>query len=467
MSIFSGGKRIDGGIFQFAGSGSGPPTPTAIPAMANLVARWSPDDNVNGYANNASMGTYTDSTTNAIALSQATGANQPVYKTGGMNGKAYVQMAAAKVISVTTNAVLNTAMSDGSYTIMLFYRNVTASAFSVAVSCGSGPLNVFAGATSYTPAGTTTNSAGVAGGVAQASYRIPHDASAASSNMQSVGFVCGYTANGAIGNFSQVILNGMSQLCGGGVSAQNGTFSIGISGSNSIVGELYDVLVWDRPLSPVETAQIHKWACEKYNQIPPWTSYGKMYVGLGSSQGAGTGSTNPGYDNYITKSARDTSIPIGAYAVLGYSSQSAGTLGGMAVDGLYGLPALLGVPCNLSWLEYYNTRLDADPSIAVLSAISGIKAAGFNKIGLLTLTDSNPTPSSRATYLTGVITNYAVNGINNLIRLDLDGVPAVSGVGQVGTAFTGSTYFAADLIHNTTLGYTTIAGYLQPVLATW
>jgi hypothetical protein len=165
---------------------------------------------------------------------------------------------------------------------------------------------------------------------------------------------------------------------------------------------------------------------------------------------------------------------MGAYCVCGYSAQGAPTLDAMAQQGLYNMPAVTGVPCNLSWLEYYNSRFLANPGLSVMTALSGIKNAGYNKIGLLTLTDDG----NGATYLTQrtafinyCIANCAANGVDDLMRLDLDGVINVSGVGlrdvTGGTAFVGSSDFDVDLIHQTTPGYTKIAGYLTPVLSDW
>ena len=426
-----------------------------LPQTAALLARWSPDD-IPAQADNSALASWTDSV-GGIALTQATSANRPVYRTGGAGGRPYLSLSGSQGMAVSTSAALAAGLAAGRFTVMVFYRNGVGTTSGVLATMNGGANYIAAASTSFAVGGATYGA-----GVPSAKY--PHDGAIGSSAVQSVAFTQG---GGVGGNFHGIALNGcLLSYTASAFGGQNGNFNLGYpTVGASFGGDIYDMLLWSVALMPAEIMQAQKWACDKYAQTPAWTSYGKLLIGAGDSQTAGAGTTTPTIDNYVAKAARSIGMPIGSYMNVGQTGRTTPELDAWAATALDPIPALAGIPANLSYLEYYNIRDVTGPSPGPLNLAfaAGRKAAGFNRIGLLTCLDSYNHPTSRAQYLTDLIAGYAANGVSDLIRIDQN-----ANVGVVGAATTtsGTTYFA-DGIHPTTAGQAEVQALYQPVVVAW
>lgn len=429
--------------------------PTALPKTASLFARWSADDLA--LANGAKVTSWTDRIGGAV-LAQATPANQPTFKTSGANGKPAVNLGGSQCMG-TPASLLTSLIGTGKYTVMVFLKGVTTTNFGMFASTTGSNSNLFCGSTSYTPAGY---GATYSGGAAGSGDRMPWDTSVTETGVLQIAKSAG---GGQNGTYPSLAINGCTVAMGGSSwAAGDGALWLGSSTpANSGKGDVYEILVWNVPLSPAEMAQAYKWACERFATTPVWQSYGKIIVAAGDSQTYGSGATNP-IDNYATKSFRNLSIPMGAWMNVGQSSAQTGPLDTWAATALDPIPTLTGVPCHLSYLEWYNIQANGSAAALNLTYCKNRKTAGFSKIGLLTCLDSKDRPAGRAAYLSSILAGYAANGVSDIIRVDLN-----ANVGVEGSCPTSSPWgnYFADGVHPTTLGYEEMRAIYQPVVTAW
>lgn len=428
---------------------------TALPQQGALFARWSADDLA--LANGAKVTSWTDRIGGAV-LSQGTTANQPTFKASGANGKPAVNLGGSQCMG-TPAGLLSTLIGTNKYTVMVFIKGVASTSFGMILSTTGSNSNLFAGSTSYTPAGY---GATYSGGAAGAGDRMPWDGSIVDTGIFQIAKTMG---GGQNGTYPSLGINGCTVNMGGvGWAAGDGALWLGSSTpANSGKGDVYEIMVWNVALTPAEILQAYKWASERFASTPAYTTYGKLTIAAGDSQTYGTGATNA-IDNYASKAFRGLGLPMGTWMNIGQSSAQTGALDTWSATAIDGIPALAGVPCNLSYLEWYNIRTNGGAASLNLNYCKNRKTAGFNKIGLLTCLDSSDHPAGRAAYLSAIISGYAANGISDLIRIDQNANVGVDGSCPSSSPY--GTYFA-DGVHPTTAGYEEMRTVYQPVVATW
>jgi hypothetical protein len=432
------------------------PVATALPQATNIVERWSPDAIAAPPTDGTPLASYAG--VNGVTLTQATAANQPIYKASGAGGKPYISMSGAQAMRIASDPTLAAGIASGNYSVLAFYRHAVPTQYGVVVS--------LAGGSDFMGVASTANKADeTTCGVNFAYGGFGYDGSANSPDIQSIGYI-GNT--GFNNSFAGCVLNGcVISYNYNSFGAQDGTFGIGYSTPTaSLQGELYDVIIWKCRLTPAEMLQAQKWACEKYGQTPRWVTAGRLTVGVGDSQTGGAGVTNPLTDTWFVRSVKALGHKVGTWLNVGQNGAHTDQDLVPFVPGLDPVVSLTGVRCNMTYMEYYNTKNDVNPNgqTQTLNFCAARKSAGWNKIGLLTAYDTFDNPPGRAQYVADLVAGYAAHGVSDIIRIDQDATIGLDGTCPAGTS--ASTYWH-DGVHCNNVGDGVVQSYVQPIIAAW
>jgi hypothetical protein len=356
---------------------------TDLPQSARVVARWSADA-ITPQADNTNLASWTDSI-GGFAATQATTGRQPKYRTNRMGGKPSVQFGGAALLNVGRPAALVAALDAVvERTIFVVYKTLGATSsgmlFTAADGAGAGIMIV-------------ADQSGV--GLFNSTVPSPGGA------FMSYAHACNQPAPLTTQVYRQVVNGGVvspSQNMPNGTAGLN----IGIGGivqSDNFFcnADIYEVIVWDRGLSPGELLQAHKWACDKYGQAYPWAGLSKFTVYDGDSITMGSGS--PGSSSYPYKSAASLGLTYGQWTNIGIGGITAANLTSKAAVDLLPIGTVTGLPLRIAAFEWYNQRA-AHPgpynnSLAYLAAVR----SATRKVSWGTSTDTSvTTDADRAAY---------------------------------------------------------------------
>lgn len=244
-------------------------------------------------------------------------------------------------------------------------------------------------------------------------------------------------------------------------------FSIGATSAGALKcnADIFEILVWNTVLTPMEMKQVQAWVCDKYGQATPWSTATSVYVFDGDSITAGVGGSGC-VNTYPYKSAQSLSLAYGQWDNLGVGGMvSNNMVTKMTAEGWLGLPAYTGKPLRVAAFEYYNVR--GGPAVTIQGYMNtyctAVRANGNTKLVLGTATshsaDTTGTPDTvKSAYCAYYDTNNASYS-DAYVPIHT----SCTNIGPVNSTAAHPTYFS-DGVHLTALGYTELAGAFTTAL---
>ena len=447
------GEKING-LFPTPPTAGGGAAPVyTLPQPGALVARFSADD-IPVQANGSKVTSWTDGVGGVVA-SQATPANQPTYVVNALGTKPGVAVNGTEWLSISTPGAMGTTMQTTNYTVLMVVSNATTSSFGGLFggnSGGSGHFYVangtvagqyngglllntlpFTGAGMVVTGGTSASTAGAWGG---ASWRT--------------------FLNGTL--FAQLTSTGPTGIAGGlGIGASNST------GQFAGIATVHEIYVWSTPLTPGEILQAQAYFCNKYSQPMPWAAATAFVDFDGDSQTVGQGATTPA-NSYPYLAAQALGLSYGQWTNTGFRGISLANLNLKTAE-LSAIPGIVGRRVVFSMFEYYNSRgFVGSVNAASLSTwMASLRALGSNiKLVVGSAFSSGSDPDANRL---GAGSYCAV----------LDATPpgdyyvpfhtVLPHMGASGAAAANPTYFNADLVHPSNLGYAELASSVTTPIA--
>lgn len=391
--------------------------------------------------------TWTDSTTNALSFT-GTG----LFKTNQMNSKPCVRFAgtAGKYMTATrAGTALDTALSSQNCTTMMVVKsNGTNSNGCMFGSTAGGDayMMVMDGANTncsvgrykagYTITAPSVNASNMV--VVAASSATPYSAGAGS------GLERGYLNGGCISAFIAPI-----------PAPSQTTFSVGGASAGSLLSavDVYDIIVWNKVLTPTEVFQATDYFYNKYNQTKPWAAVSNIVVFDGDSITGNVGATAVS-GGYPYKTAQSLGLSYGQWTMT--------AVGGITMTNMTakyaewsGIGSLLGKGLRVAAFEYYNQKaLSAAAIEAANNAYSvAVRAVPRTKLILGTSTGYNLDPdATRVAVNTYYDTNFATY-CDSYVPLHND-----TSIGNTAAYAANSATYWSDVVHFKDAGYTILAG---------
>lgn len=368
--------------------GATPSAAAVLPQSGNIVFNLKADSLA--LSDGATVSTWTDSTANALTFT-GTG----TFKANQLGGKPCVRFdgtAGKYMTAARSGTALDAAITTQAHTTVVVGKlNGTAS-----LGCMFGAT---AGGNSYfMVADGAANSANIGRYAAGTGYCAP---GVNGNNL----FVSGVAAtnvtqpSGATGA-ERFFLNGScvnSAAARAPVTSAN--FSVGGTAAGGLLAkvDIFDIVVWDRTLTPTEMFQVTKYFHDKYSQTYPWAAGNNIYIFDGDSITIGVGSTNTA-GTYPYKSAQSLGLAYGQWTNLG--------VGGIAtpastakISEWSGIGAALSKNMRVAFFEYYNQRGSAASVIEANNNAyaAAVRALPNTKLALGTSTSSSSDSGPDAT----------------------------------------------------------------------
>lgn len=436
-------------LSAIAGAGSGGPV---LPQIPSLVARFSATD-ITPQADNTSLVTWTDSI-GGIVATQATGANQPKYRTAGINGKPCIEFGGSAWLPLTASNAIKTAMDAKSYTLMVITDQVAATAFGAmfgASNAAAGHLHV-ANATRVGRYGGNLTS-----------FAAPNTAS---------GFTvyCNTVDSAWSAQITQVERFYLQGTCFASnanpalILTTSATAAIGardLTGVLPFKGRIHDILVWNRALTPAEVALAHKWACAKYAQALPWAGVNRMLAISGNSLSASVGSTDM-VGGYPYKLATANSLTWGQWSCLAVGGVNMNTLSTKTAE-ITDMIAATGknlVAVGFEWTNDQNAYAASviwDHTVAYANAI---KAVTGTKLVLGSSISLSTDPNANRIAFNALFDSGAAAVCDAPVALHTD-----TSIGNTSAYATNSAAYWSEILHLNPAGQTIQQGLFQPAVS--
>ena len=187
--------------------------------------------------------------------------------------------------------------------------------------------------------------------------------------MGSTSFNTALRAISSDGKFQSFYINGgaVSSAAAAAVGTGGNPITIGTNGAGNnfpVNAEIFDILVWNAPLTPAQYMQAQMWACDKYAKPYPWAGLTSFNTFFGDSitQGvAGAGTVNINQQAPFV-AAQTLGLSFGQWhnvAIGGVTTAHMDTLAATWIDPI---PALIGKKHNVTGFEWHNENL-ANPTL--------------------------------------------------------------------------------------------------------
>lgn len=333
--------------------GSG--APPALPAIANISARWSADA-ITPQSDNTALASWTDTTANAYVASQATGANQPKYRTNciGTN-KPGVQFSGTTYLNGLMPG-LKTIVDAKTYSVFILVSQVAvrsnATAFGNSVGGDSFTFQATGALVGRFKATTTE-------------LRGPYTDTV---NPISMGYTSSptkiYTGQSGTG-LERSYLNGMcvtsNVTAGPATSSASGAFGIGcINDVNQFPfqGYIHEIIVWNKVLSQNEMLQAEIAIRTQYGMTMPWASAPRTFHWDGDSITVGLNTPSVA-TSYPYLNAQSLGLSYGQWsnqAVGGIQTSDMNVTAGKLADWT-NIGTLTGKPMRVIAFEWYNEKI--------------------------------------------------------------------------------------------------------------
>jgi hypothetical protein len=431
----------------------------ALPQTANLRAQWSADSFTPQADNSDITASWVDSI-NGYTLAPST--TKPKYRTAAINTKPGVQFLGTGWFSGLA-AGLKTQVDAKTLSVYIFASNIQAR--SNAVMFGNA-----AGGNSFAFFG---NGAQVGRGVASNEIRGPYTDTVTPIS-------CGYTSTtvkkypaASSAGLERQYLNGMCIAANlaacPATSSSDGAFAIGATNSTGTFpfqGYVYEVLVWDKDLSPAEMIAVETWCRNKYGMALPWASAARLFHFPGDSHTVGVGGVVNVNNSIPYLNAQSLGLPYGTWSNFGIGGMTlygmSGADGGAFFSDLAAMVTASGKPARFVTSEYYNQVAAArvSQSYADFQAYVGLLKSTFPTCKVAWWepfsygTDASTYSTNRGPFITSVRSGYAAAGVDYLEQVGDD-----TNIGT-SSAYTNNTaLWSGDTVH---ILNTTRVTYLAP-----
>lgn len=415
----------------------------ALPLTGNLVFKLSADSL--GLADGTAVSTWYDSINTVDVVNGAAGAQRPTFKTALFGGKPGVRFDGTNQwVTFGRPAAITTAIDSQVQTTVVVCRvNGAAGAGTVfGATAGGNSYMIFADGTWL---GRNNNNDQMV-------------APSAGSGLNVVGTTSKTYAYSSGGGLERTYLNGGCVTSSVTQCPTTGGFDF-VIGAATAAGvlkanvDVFEILVWNTCLTPIQMKQVQAWVCDKYTQSLPWAGQSKIATFYGDSITAGVGATTTN-GMVCYKAAQSLSLPYGCWDNLGVGGI---TMTNMAVDvsEMSTFASYTGLPNKVVMGEYYNERATATATLVAArnSICSTIRGYSNTKLAVWASTSHTGDPdANRVAYNADCVTNQASFSDN------LQLVHTNANIGIAGAATANPTYFS-DGIHNSDLGQTTLATY--------
>jgi hypothetical protein len=318
---------------------------TALPLQGNLVARFSADRLA--LANGANVTSWTDSV-NGIVADTVSG-TAPTFATNRVNSKPAVQFSAGG-LSISTPGALKTALDSLDYTVIVAFRTLgtTSSDSGCLFSGNSGTAFQFLSAN-----GTTVGKTNDGGNSLNA---LP--LASQNTDFTTLGS-CAFTTAPPVSNQ----LAEMTYVNGGCICTLTNPEGTGgkaiFIGTNDISknfnGEIFEILVWNTPLTPPQYMQAEMALRDKYSLAHPWAGLSSFNVFHGDSITDGINASGVAHcAPYLA--SQSLGLNAGQWSNLGWGGATLSTMTQFAPTWIDPIPALIGKPVNVVAWEFVNSN---------------------------------------------------------------------------------------------------------------
>ena len=433
-------------------SGSSAPV---IPAVGNLVARWSasslPTQATNPVStDNANVVSWTDSISGYTA-SQATSATQPKFRTARLGGQPSVQFTGTQWMSGLMPG-LKTLIDAGTYSLLIIFSNA-------ATKSNASLFGNSVGGNSFTFQATGAVVGRYRGNNVQC--QVPYSSTA----WMAMGYTSSATAvyPGAQSGSSleRLYMHGMPVASNTSISpatsSADGAFGIGCInsvGNFPLNAEIHEILIWNKVMSSDEMLQAQQWACSFYNQPLPYAGAGYVLIFDGDSLTRGVSSGDS--DSIAGSYPYQTAQALG----LSYGQWSMQAVGGMTVTGMSskigdwsGIGTRTGKPIKIAAFEWFNEHTLSGATVASHMVSYASSARSIGKLCLGSSTGCSLDPStSRNDYDTYLDANSA-SMCDSYVPIHTNstiGIPTAYAAGS-------ATYWNTDGTHLRAAGYNVLA----------
>lgn len=442
---------------------------TAAPTLPSGVYRqWSADAITPQTDNTAITTGWTDSV-GGINLAQATGGKQPLYRTSALGGKPGVQFTGAQYFA-NVDSALKAVCDTKNFTVYILADKIQANSNGTLFgNASAGNSFMFQGN------GSVVGRSGLVG--LQAPYTD-------TVTPISIGYTTSSTAV-----YSSQSGSGLERAYFNGTCATSNTaafsatgyaadlqFCIGVrntadSASWYAKAYVYEVIVWNRCLSPGEMMQVEKWARNKYSLTLPWANLPRMYHFDGDSLTVGV-STATIPSSYPYQTAQHLGLTYGQWAMHAVGGITTQDMAGNAAtttkyDDMAAVITATGKPVRLLAWEWYNEKNTGRTASAysdMVAYCSKVKTA-FTSQGIKICLGSStgytgdatdPYSSVRGAYNAQLDTNNA-SMADAYVAIHTD-----TNIGSSGAyAANSATYWGGDGVHLNASGRTVLAGLMN------
>lgn len=378
-----------------AGGGAAPAT--ALPQLGSIVFKLSADSLV--LSDGVAVSSWTDSV-NGVSVTQGTGANQPIFKTNQYGGKPSVRFDGINdILNIGRPAALTSAVDSATYSYICVYKVISAKS-TAGVFC----------------AGTSGNGIYVVGdGVKLGQYGGSNDwVYPSNANVNVVGSTEAGNKLSTSGHYNRrhYLNGGCFAVDVGSTKVTGGSnFSLGCEFGNSLYSnvDLFDVIVWNRELTPAEMMQVQMSICDKYSQPYPWAASGSILVLDGNSHTAGTTGDGDVTARPPYLVAQTLGLVPGQYTVV--------AMPGATMTGLYAkcaewtaIKAVTGKSLKILSHEYYNSKALAPATLQATTNSYCATVRAFGKLALGTSISTAADPdANRVSHAAYYDANYATH----------------------------------------------------------
>lgn len=430
------------------------------PASANLVAQWSAKT-ITPQSDNTALASWTDSV-NGIVANQGTGVNQPKYRTNRMGGNPSVQFAGSNWLGIASPGVMKTAIDTKIYTVVVAMNNPAGA------GANSTVFGSWASGTNYLIMTANASRVGLFDPGSSNQRSVPYTGGAAFCvlGQTSTNVFPGATSGGA----NRVYVNGgcVTVQPSPGFASGDASFGIGASstaGTNPSTCEIYEVMVWNVALTPLQMLQVESYLCTKYGQVAPYSTASKFDVYDGDSLTQGQGSGGGGFtlpeSTYPYLSAAARGLSYGQWTLTAVAGINTNQMTNKLSEWT-GIAAQIGKPVKVAaweWINDFNAARDPSADIAAYAA--AVRATANTKLSLGTSVSYNLDPKAeRITYNSYCDTNSA-SLCDAYVPLHNN-----ASIGNTSAYGTNSATYWADTIHLNAAGYAALAPLMTAGLNT-
>ena len=292
--------------------------------------------------------------------SQSMPSHYPIYEASALNGLPSVRFTGSAALCLPSGNAVEAALNSSDYTVFIVFRTLGKSPnrYGALLGASNGCCGQF-----------WFYADGFDVGEYNTFTPIPYAKQTSYSTLGGSAFRNG-TYSSADGALQIVYVNGGSVQTS--ASAPRGTggnpICIGVTNTDRYVNaEIFDIVIWDVPLTPVQYKQAQIWADRRYGQPDPWSNLSAYNVFFGDSITAGSGVAAP-TDTAPYLAAKELGLSLGQWDNVAVGGITTANMNELAFSWVDPLPTLLRRQVNLIGFEWFNEKIGKVPPIPFTDA---------------------------------------------------------------------------------------------------